>query len=139
VVLSGESEEGFEALLSQHQARLAPADDVDKGFIDEMVAASWRLRRAWALETRLLDGAVQDQPPGDDLSRIAAAFSKLASGPELGLLHRYETRLHMNYQRALHNLLILRQASIPNEPNPIIEHQPALPEPAAPDDPAAKP
>ncbi len=28
-------------------------------------------------------------------------------------------------------LLILRQAGKPNEPNPIIEHQPALPDPSA--------
>ena len=40
-------------------------------------------------------------------------------------MHRYETRLHMLYQRALHNLLLLR-ATVPNEPNPISE-QPRLP------------
>jgi hypothetical protein len=28
----------------------------------------------------------------------------------------------MMYQRALHNLLLLRNARIPNEPNPISEH-----------------
>ena len=65
VVLNGESDEGFQLLLSHHLARFAPADDVDRGFVDEMAAASWRLRRAWALETRLFDQAVEDQPPGD--------------------------------------------------------------------------
>jgi hypothetical protein len=29
-------------------------------------------------------------------------------------MHRYETRLHMVYQRALHNLLLLR-AAVPTE------------------------
>ncbi len=62
-------------------------------------------------------------------SRLAAAFSKLAAGPEMALLHRYETRLHMNCQRAFQNLLILRQAVMPNEPGPIFEHQAALPPP----------
>ena len=36
-------------------------------------------------------------------------------------MHRYETRLHLMYQRALHNLLLLRTAVIPNEPSPISE------------------
>ena len=40
-------------------------------------------------------------------------------------MHRYETRLHMIYQRAFHNLLLLR-AAIPNDPSPISEH-PLLP------------
>jgi len=53
-------------------------------------------------------------------------------------MHRYETRLHMVYQRALHNLLLLR-AAVPNEPSPISEHSPSRPLPAlpAPGDPSA--
>ena len=132
VVLSGESDEGFQSLLSQHMTRFAPVDDVDRGFIDEMAASAWRIRRAWALGTRLFDQAVADQPPGDELGRMAAALAKLAERPEFALLNRYETRLHMNYQRALHNFLIVRQAFIPNKPSPIIEHQHTLPEPPEP-------
>jgi hypothetical protein len=45
----------------------------------------------------------------------------------ISLMHRYETRLHLIYQRALHNLLLLRAADpqnsyTPNEPNPISGH-----------------
>jgi hypothetical protein len=50
---------------------------------------------------------------------MADAFSGLADGPALALIHRYEARLHLMYQRALHNLLLLRIAAVPNEPNPI--------------------
>jgi hypothetical protein len=39
-------------------------------------------------------------------------------------LHRYQTRLHLNYQRALYNMLLLRAATVPNEPSPISEHPP---------------
>jgi hypothetical protein len=46
-------------------------------------------------------------------------------------MHRYQTRLHLNYQRALHNMLLLRAATVPNEPSPISEHLPALAEPHA--------
>jgi hypothetical protein len=50
-----------------------------------------------------------------------AAFAELAAQPQLGLLHRYESRLHLMYQRALHSMLLLRQAAPPpticaNEP-----------------------
>jgi len=86
VVLESESAQGFQSILSQHALRLAPADDVEQGYVDEMAAASWRLRRAWAIETALFDSAVQDQPSGDDLARLAAAFSKLARRPGIGAI-----------------------------------------------------
>ena len=87
-----------------------------------MVAAWWRGRRSWAIETEMLCEAARDpaSPPAP-ISRMAAAFKGLAESPALPLMHRYETRLHMIYQRAFHNLLLLR-AAIPNDPSPISEH-----------------
>jgi hypothetical protein len=117
VVLSNESPVGFHQMHDQFIDRFGPADGVEDGLIEEMVAASWRLRRAWALETRIVDDALADQPSGDELGRAAAAFKALASRPELALIHRYETRLHAMYQRALYNLLLLRASGIPNEPD----------------------
>jgi len=132
VLLGNESRECFESLLAQHLDRYGPVDGVELGFIEEMVAASWRLRRIWATETRLLDNAIQDQQSPDELGRLAAAFSTLASTPELALIHRYETRLHTIYQRSLYNLLLLRTA-MPNEPSSISANAapvpPALPAP----------
>jgi hypothetical protein len=46
----------------------------------------------------------------------------LAAKPSLGLMHRYQTRLNLNYQRTLYNILLLRAATVPNEPSPISEH-----------------
>jgi len=119
VVLPGESRDAFNALLAQHIERLDPADGVEFGMIEELAASYWRLRRSWAIENHLLAEGLATQPAGDDVARIAASFRQLASSPELALLHRYETRLHLMYQRALHNLLLLRTAGIPNEPSPI--------------------
>jgi hypothetical protein len=115
VLMRDESPEAFQALLDQHLARLDPADGIELGMVEEMAASFWRLRRAWALESRLLDNEVDAQTEGDRRDRMAAAFSSLAARPALGLMHRYETRLHLVYQRALHNLLLLR-AAVPNEP-----------------------
>jgi hypothetical protein len=89
VVMAGESGQGFDALLQQHLARFTPGDGVDQGYVEEMVAAAWRMRRAWAMETRLFDDAVAEQPPGDERGRMAAALGRLALRPEFALLPRY--------------------------------------------------
>jgi len=122
IVLQGESRQGFQDLLQEHVERFDPSDAVEFGMIEEMASAQWRLRRLWAIETDTFDESLAAEPEGTSLRRIAAAFRKLASGPALTLIHRYETRLHMMYQRAFQNLLVLRATNIPNEPNPISGH-----------------
>jgi hypothetical protein len=126
VVMGDESPEGFQAVLDDHLGRLQPADGVEFGMVEEMVASHWRLRRAWALETRMLENEAATQSSGDALDRMTNAFVDLAAKPSLGLMHRYQTRLHLNYQRALHNMLLLRAATVPNEPSPISEHEHTL-------------
>ena len=115
VVVEGESHEGFEETLNEHLDRFQPADGVEFGIVEEMVAAWWRMRRAWALETRLLSDCVDDQRPGDEMGRLAAAFNTMADSKALALLHRYETRLNRTYQRGLKNLLLLQTLKVPNE------------------------
>ena len=122
LVLESESPEGFAAVLADHIGRLNPADGVEYAMIEEMVAAHWRLRRAWAIETRMLEKQIAAQPPGGDLDRTADAFSALADAPAMALMHRYEARLHLTYQRSMQNLLLLRITGLPNEPNPIPGH-----------------
>jgi hypothetical protein len=135
LVLEDESPEAFQGLLAQHIDRLQPADGLELGMVEEMVAACWRTRRSWAIETHMLGGAAPDpDSAATPIDRITASFKSLAESTALPLMHRYETRLHMVYQRALHNLLLLR-AAIPNEPSPISGHPgagllQALPEPS---------
>jgi hypothetical protein len=152
VVLENESRESFETLLGQHLDRFQPADGVEFGMIEEMVSSYWRMRRAWALETRMFENQIAAQPDAPstadpasaELDRMATAFSNLAESPSLALMHRYETRLHLMHQRALHNFLLLRNLDPPNEPNPISEHPGALitlpaPSPSLSDDPPTEP
>lgn len=143
IVMEDESATAFDDHLNQFVSRLQPADDVEFGMVEEIAAASWRMRRAWAFETRLLDNAVaaadaDDSGDSDPLDRMTDAFTTLANGPALGLIHRYETRLHLMYQRSMHNLLLLR-AAVPNEPNPISEQPPILEIIAQPADPPPDP
>jgi hypothetical protein len=115
VVLEAESREGFDSLVAGFMERFNPADSVEFGFVEEMLSALWRQRRAWAIETRLMDDAVAAQPSesGGQRASIAAAFAALAAQPQLSLLHRYESRLHRVFQRALHNLLLLQAKTPP--------------------------
>src|SRR3954471_20309046 len=109
VVLKEEPPEAFDELVSDFNGRFDPADAVEAGMVDEMVAASWRLRRAWAIENRLLDTAMAAQPGETAVDRLPPVFSALAADSHFNLLHRYETRLHTMFQRALYNLVLLRQ------------------------------
>ena len=124
LVLEDESPEAFQSLLAAYIDRLQPADALELDVVEEMVAAIWRLRRSWAIETHMMDTVPAESgadPDTGSIGRITAAFKTLAASPVLPLMHRYETRLHMIYQRALHNLVLLR-AVIPNEPSPISGH-----------------
>jgi hypothetical protein len=129
-VLKCESTAEFRASLDQHLQRFGPLDNVETGIIEEMAFAYWRLRRAWAIEARLIDDGVDAQTSGDAVGRLTASFSGLATSPQFNLLHRYETRLHRIFQRALQNLATLRNDFLPNEPSPISGHLSA----AAPED-----
>jgi hypothetical protein len=75
VVLEAESREGFDTLAAGFLERFNPANDVEIGFVEEMLSALWRQRRAWAIETRLMDDAVAAQPAesGGQRASIAAA------------------------------------------------------------------
>jgi hypothetical protein len=142
LLMRDESPQCFDAVVDDHLTRLQPADGVELGMVEEMVASHWRLRRAWAIETRLLENEAA-RAAGDPLDRIAIAFETLSAKPVLGLMHRYQTRLHLNYQRALHNMLLLRLAAtaavpklvpsaVPNEPSPISGHLPSVKAPQPP-------
>src|SRR5437763_16414793 len=84
VVMEDESAETFEDLLARHVERLQPADDVELGLVEEMVTAQWRMRRGWAIETRMFDNAAlpaNSANPGDPVDRMANAFASLAATP----------------------------------------------------------
>jgi hypothetical protein len=124
VVLSTESEPRFELLLNQLAERLRPNDQVETGIVLEMAASTWRLRRLWQIETHLMNDAMNAAATETDpFPRTAKAFSKLASGPDLDLIDRYESRLHRIYHRSLLNLVLLRDIdrTLDERPNPRIE------------------
>jgi hypothetical protein len=130
MVLKEEPPAAFDELLTGFNERFDPANAVEAGMVDEMVSASWRIRRAWAIENRLLDTAMAVQTGDTPADRLTTAFSALAADSQFLLLQRYETRLHMMFQRALYNLVLLRQLSMPQEawpPAPTQSGSPDIP------------
>jgi hypothetical protein len=115
VLLKNESPDGFAEVLTGHLERFQPADGVEFGIVEEMAAAWWRLRRAWSIETQLLNQCLDVPEPGDGTGLLAAAFKDPADSHGLALLYRYETRLHGVYQHAMKNLLLLHIPNVPNE------------------------
>src|SRR5579872_3559414 len=73
-VLSSESRDGFDALFQQFLDRFGPVDDFEFGMIEELASSYWRMRRAWAIETKLLQEAIDAQPSdSSELSRLSTA------------------------------------------------------------------
>jgi len=84
--------------------------------IDQMVAAQWRLRRIWRMQTAALDLKMDQQEAElakkfqqiDQPTRLTVAFEALANeNKTLDLLLRYETAHTRMHQRVMNSLLKL--------------------------------
>jgi hypothetical protein len=147
LVLTNESLDQFTALHKTYLEKFQPQDGVETDLIDQMVAAQWRLRRIWSMQTAALDLKMDQQEAEiteeftsiDQPTRATVAFTTLANEEKsLELLLRYEVTYTRMYDRAQKALLRLR-----NDPNsgagfqPAADFQSALPnKPPKSDEPA---
>ena len=120
VLLSNESQARFTAHRDGYIARFSPADTVELDLIDQIVAASWRLRRALAMESAAYEREmVRRAPECEDFTeddRPFTAIQSLADNSRFPAhLSRYESRVHRMYHRALEALQGLKKTS-QNEP-----------------------
>src|ERR1700678_27132 len=138
VVLNAEDKEGFDDIVQTHRDRFQPADGVEDCIVEEMCISRWRLYRAWVMETRTLEDQIATEK-GD----ITTAFNKVAASPGAALLHRYQSRLQLMYQRSIRTLIMLRSIERPNDDLPDIdlpiEPRPTAEDPSPPAPPAAQP
>ena len=58
VVLRWEGQALFDSFFQSVLDRFQPADDAEYLLVEEIVAAKWRLRRAWSIENRLISDEV---------------------------------------------------------------------------------
>ena len=85
MVLDCESPDRFHELLNDFFTTYQPAGAAEKDFVEEMVAARWRIRRMRTVETGLLNGEVHNQETKiesvDSNFHLTAAFRTLPSRP----------------------------------------------------------
>ena len=133
VVLPGESQEEFQALLDAYIDQFQPATGVESELVQAMAIARWRLNRIVGVETNMFSNdmvRMQDYIPSkltnrkdmQEDDRLAWSFKSLAEGNSLAMLLRYEATLTRTYDRAfkqLDHLQRARRAAQPNEPKPV--------------------
>jgi hypothetical protein len=131
VLLQCEDPDNFKEFVAEYAATYKPATPAEQNLVDEMIAARWRMRRIWMIETALFDDAMnreaapsKNQPDTDPGIQLAQAFRFLADDSRaLSLVSRYESRFHRTYHRAYQTLRELQkaprlQATEPVHPEP---------------------
>ena len=113
MVLHGESDARFCALIDTLENELQPEPGIESIQAEVMAVAHWRRMRLWSLEKALYlqetlkrQDAQAGREEGDDcetpITQLAHSFRSLADESHaLELLNRYETRYGREYLRAL--------------------------------------
>jgi hypothetical protein len=138
IVLANEDPAAWHRLLDSYLERFQPADPVEAHLLEQLAAAQWRIRRAWAIESATYDLEIaasdsyvrENFDQIDQPTRTAIAHRNLTDqSRSLASIQRYEARLSREYHRALSELRALQQERRSRE---VPEHQSAA-EPPAPD------
>ena len=143
LVLSNESQNKFDELMEAFIRKFQPKDQVELELVTEMVAARWRLRRVWLIQTAALDLQMDRMVPEiaeqfeiiSQPTRLSLAFTTLANQEKsLQLLLRYETTYSRAFDRALKTLdkiqnshtQSIRTEELRNEPKTPVAPQASL-------------
>src|SRR2546421_9691566 len=123
LVLKGENEEDFTALLDSYEAEHDPSTPTEEALVLQLAMATWRLRRLYHAEAAF---------SASKLKTIAETEvgRKLKDSERLGLVNdwskdtmatfnRQESRLERTFYRALHELQRLRQLALVSQSAPI--------------------
>ncbi len=138
VVLTGESEDRFKALLADLHAELQPQTTVEITLVENMAVARWRQMRIWGMEKASMEHEMRAQSEArdaaegdlveDTATRCALAFRTLSDDSRsLELINRYEARYDRQYLRAHHRFLQLVDRRTPPPPPAPKEPEPPVP------------
>src|SRR5579872_6727536 len=61
IVLDCESQSRFDGILNEFKETYQPANAAELDLVEEMVAARWRIRRMWNIETSLMNEEIENQ------------------------------------------------------------------------------
>src|ERR1700680_573970 len=123
ILLDCEDPDQFDEILNKLHTIHEPVTAAETDIVEEMVAARWRIRRMWTIETGLLNAEIVTQQSKSDTPdltiHLASASRTLADDSRsLALASRYEARLQRLYDRAYKTLRELQQARKSEEPPP---------------------
>lgn len=121
IILDTEDPDEFNCLLNDFFSIYKPAGPAEQDLVEEMVAARWRIRRMWVIETALMNSEVLAQlakiATTDAGTQLAFAFRSLSDNSHaLLLVSRYESRMQRTYDRAYRVLRDLQQSRPPVQP-----------------------
>ncbi len=149
VVLPNEPHEQHREMLPAYLQHFQPQGPAEFDLVEEMVAAKWRQRRLWAIETDLLEDEMHHQKAKFDeegtgytpITPLSFAYAALSASTALPFLTRNESRLERAYSRALKNLLELQRLRKAAQPttNENMQERTQIPTTNQPPPPAAKP
>src|SRR6202049_3609835 len=113
IILKGESQADFTAMLESFEAEHDPTTPTEEALVVQLALANWRLRRLYHQEAGFCTSqlktlaSIQKDLNLDDAGRMghAAGWSEST----LGLFNRQEARLERTFYRALHELQRLRK------------------------------
>lgn len=149
LVVPGEEQADFEALLHSFEADYNPADTTEQALVLKLAMADWRLRRLYQMEAAFYNltlqdieqEATRDYKDLDDFGRLALVARRDAgTASSLANFSIYESRLERSFYRALRELQRLhaqRAANLKNQSQSVPATQVAPPAPAPLDSPAA--
>jgi len=130
VVLPGEPQGEYDALLQRYLDRFQPASPDQEYLVHTLVNAEWRIKRLMHIQTaRLAERMECQKDEGRDPTMQAYSF-EVHQTQIFVTAEKHEARLHRDYDRALRRLLDIekRRAQIKNQRN---ELEAASPEPPA--------
>ena len=143
VVLSNEDRGLYKEMLQSFYDTFQPANAVEMDLVQQIAAASWRIRRINGMESAMLelemdrhrDTIENDFEFIDETTRQALAIESAAKSGGMALLHRYDSRARRAYNQALRNLLDLQRERLSRQP----AHPPLRPAQTTPQEPKAAP
>ena len=121
VLIFGEDEDALVALGEDLRNTLEPEGDLEDLLVEQIVAASWRLRRLQRVEAGIYDVMFYNAPPDhpEYLSHPASTYTSSLgqsfirdadSSNAFSKLSRYETTIERSLYKALHELQRLQDA-----------------------------
>jgi hypothetical protein len=140
VVLACEDPEEFRALFIDYCDYYQPVGRVEHEIVSQIAACVWRMRRAYAMETLLLDKAAGAITYGKSAGeKLVDGYFNVSDSAGAKSLDRLQARLDRTQSRLIHDLFFVRRqlkrdaVTAEPEPEPAPEPIPEPESPAAPD------